>query len=58
MCWRWPAPAREHPWILVFGLILSIALMGVAATCIARLLHRHRWIGYVGLVSCSTWPCT
>jgi len=41
--------AREHPAILVFGLVLSIALMGVAATFIARLLHRYRWIGYVGL---------
>ena len=42
--------AHEHPWIMVFGLILSIALMGVAATFIARILTRHRWIGYVGLV--------
>lgn len=42
--------AREHPGILVFGLVLSIALMGVAAHAIARLLHRYRWIGYVGLV--------
>ncbi|ATQ42541.1 YjbE family putative metal transport protein [Caulobacter mirabilis] len=42
--------AREHPGILVFGLVLSIALMGVAATFIANLLHKHRWIGYVGLV--------
>jgi YjbE family integral membrane protein len=42
--------AREHPAILVFGLILSIALMGIAASWIARLLHRFRWIGYVGLV--------
>ena len=42
--------AREHPGILVFGLIMSIALMGVAATWIANLLHRYRWIGYVGLV--------
>ena len=41
--------AREHPTILVFGLILSIALMGVAAHAIARLLHKHRWIGYIGL---------
>ncbi len=41
--------AREHPWVLVFGLILSIALMGVAASFIARLLHRHRWIAYLGL---------
>lgn len=42
--------AHEHPWIMVFGLILSIALMGVAATFIAKLLTKHRWIGYVGLV--------
>lgn len=41
--------AREHPWVLVFGLVLSIALMGVAASFIARLLQRHRWIAYVGL---------
>jgi YjbE family integral membrane protein len=41
--------AREHPWVLVFGLILSIALMGAAASFIARLLNRHRWIAYVGL---------
>jgi YjbE family integral membrane protein len=41
--------AREHPGILVFGLILSIALMGVAATYIASLLHKYRWIGYIGL---------
>ncbi|MGE3150281.1 MAG: TerC family protein [Pseudorhodoplanes sp.] len=42
--------AREHPYILVFGLALSIALMGLAATFIANLLQRHRWIAYVGLV--------
>lgn len=42
--------AHEHPWIMVFGLVLSIALMGVAATFIARILTKHRWIGYVGLV--------
>ena len=42
--------AHAHPWIMVFGLILSIALMGVAATFIAKLLTKHRWIGYVGLV--------
>ncbi len=41
--------ARDHPWVLVFGLALSIALMGLAAAFIARLLHRHRWIAYVGL---------
>jgi YjbE family integral membrane protein len=42
--------AREHPNILVIGLILSIALMGVAATWIAKLLHRFPIIGYIGLV--------
>jgi YjbE family integral membrane protein len=41
--------ARDHPEILVFGLVLSIALMGIAASFIARLLQRHRWIAYVGL---------
>ena len=42
--------AHDHPWIMVFGLVLSIALMGIAATYIAKLLSRYRWIGYVGLV--------
>jgi YjbE family integral membrane protein len=41
--------AREHPALLVFGLLLSIALMGVAAAWLAKVLARHRWIGYVGL---------
>jgi len=41
--------AREHPVVLVFGLALSIALMGVAASFIAKLLQKHRWIAYVGL---------
>ncbi|MFZ1681467.1 MAG: TerC family protein [Rhizobiaceae bacterium] len=41
--------AREHPTVLIIGLALSIALMGLAASLIARLLHRHRWIAYVGL---------
>jgi len=41
--------AREHPIVLVFGLLLSIALMGVAANVVARLLQKHRWIAYVGV---------
>jgi YjbE family integral membrane protein len=41
--------AREHPFVLVFGLTMSILLMGVAATFIARLLQKYRWIAYVGL---------
>ncbi len=42
--------AKDHPTVLVIGLILSIALMGLAATFIARLLNKHRWIAYVGLL--------
>lgn len=42
--------ARDHPYVLVFGLILSIALMGIAANFIASLLQKHRWIAYVGLL--------
>ena len=41
--------AKEHPEVLIFGLGLSIALMGLAATFVARLLNKHRWIAYVGL---------
>jgi YjbE family integral membrane protein len=41
--------AREHPTIMVIGLALAIALMGFAASFIARLLQKHRWIAYVGL---------
>src|SRR5690606_31815674 len=41
--------ARDHLTVLVFGLILSIAMMGLAATYIARLLQRYRWIAYLGL---------
>ncbi len=42
--------SREHPWVLIFGLALSIALMGIAASFIARILQKHRWIAYVGLL--------
>src|SRR4051794_36556879 len=41
--------AREHPTVLIFGLSLSIFLMGVAARFIADLLNRYRWIAYLGL---------
>lgn len=41
--------AREHPAVLALGILISITLMGVAASWIARLLHRFRWIGYLGL---------
>ncbi len=42
--------AAEHPQALVFGLILSVALMGAASAWIASLLNRHRWIAWVGLL--------
>ncbi len=41
--------AREHPGILVIGLLLSVALMGLAANFIARIIDRYRWIAYIGL---------
>ena len=41
--------AREHPIVLVLGLVFSITLMGVAANWVARLLQKHRWIAYAGL---------
>jgi len=41
--------AREHPWVLVVGLTISVVLMGAAAAVIARLLERYRWLAWVGL---------
>ena len=42
--------ARDHPGILVIGLLLSVALMGLAANIIARYIERYKWIAYLGLV--------
>jgi YjbE family integral membrane protein len=42
--------AKDHPTILVIGLLLSVMLMGAAANLIAGLLHKHRWIGWIGLM--------
>jgi YjbE family integral membrane protein len=42
--------AREHPYVLVFGLVLSVLLMGVAANLIARYIDRYRWIAWGGLL--------
>lgn len=42
--------AREHPGIMVIGLVLSVALMGVAANVIAHYIERYRWIAWVGLL--------
>jgi predicted tellurium resistance membrane protein TerC len=41
--------AREHPFILAFGLLLSVTLMGVGANLVGRLLQKHRWMAYFGL---------
>ena len=41
--------AREHPGILIVGLIFAVGLMGVAANIIAKYIERFRWIAYVGL---------
>ena len=41
--------AREHEIVLIFGLALSVALMGLAASLIADLLRRYHWIAYLGL---------
>lgn len=42
--------ARDHPGILIIGLVLSVAFMGLAANFIAKYIERYRWIAYVGLV--------
>jgi YjbE family integral membrane protein len=42
--------ARDHPGILIVGLIFAVALMGVAANIIAKYIERYRWIGWVGLI--------
>jgi YjbE family integral membrane protein len=41
--------SREHVWVLIFGLVLSITLMAVASTFIARWIERYHWIAYIGL---------
>jgi len=41
--------AKEHYWLLVFGLVLSIALMATAATLISGWIKKYTWIGWIGL---------
>ncbi|MGA9658129.1 MAG: TerC family protein [Asticcacaulis sp.] len=41
--------AQHHVPILAFGLLLSIAVMGLAANFIATVLHRYHWIAYAGI---------
>lgn len=42
--------ARDHQMVMIIGLALSVALMGVAANAVAALLKRHHWVAYVGLL--------
>ena len=42
--------AKDHPQMLIFGLILSVALMGLAANFIAQYIERYRWIAWIGLL--------
>ena len=48
--------ARDHTWVLVVGLVLSVAFMGLAAAWIARQLEHWPWIAYVGLATCKLAP--
>lgn len=41
--------ARDHVWVLVLGLTLSVTLMGAASAVVARTLDRHAWIAWIGL---------
>tara|TARA_B100000745_G_C19943787_1_gene318362 strand:- start:16 stop:591 length:576 start_codon:yes stop_codon:yes gene_type:complete len=41
--------AKDHYWLLVFGLVLSIALMATAATLISGWIKKYRWIAWIGL---------
>ena len=42
--------ARDHPAILIIGLVFAVALMGIAANILAKYIERYRWIAYFGLV--------
>jgi predicted tellurium resistance membrane protein TerC len=41
--------SRDHPGIMIVGLIFAVLLMGVAANIIAKYIERYRWIAYFGL---------
>jgi YjbE family integral membrane protein len=42
--------ARDHPGILMVGLVIAVAMMGVAANIIAKYIERYRWIAWIGLL--------
>jgi YjbE family integral membrane protein len=50
--------ARDHTWVLVFGLVLSIALMAFCATVLARWLQKYHFIAYLGLLTILYVACT
>jgi YjbE family integral membrane protein len=41
--------AHDHPTVLIIGLVLSVALMGLASTFVARIINKYRWIAYIGV---------
>ena len=43
--------AKDHYYLLVFGLILSILLMATAATLISNWIKKYKWIGWLGLLA-------
>ena len=42
--------AKDHYFLLFFGLFLSVVLIGAAASYFAKYIKEHQWVGYVGLV--------
>ena len=42
--------AKDHPGIMIIGLVFAVALMGIAANFLARLIERYKWVGYIGLI--------
>lgn len=42
--------AKDHPGIMIVGLIVAVALMGIAANLIAKYIERYKWIAYIGLL--------
>ena len=42
--------AKDHYFLLFFGLLLSVILIGTAATYFANYIKDHQWVGYIGLV--------
>ena len=43
--------ARDHYFLLIFGLLLSIALMATAATLISKWIKKYKWIAWLGLIA-------